>query len=267
MSFFQYNGRSVFYQEYGTGRPLIFLHGNTASSKLFELLMPLYMESFRCILIDFLGNGHSERVKQFSPDLWQEEALQTIALIQHLQCEKADLVGTSGGAWAAVNAALERPDLFHAVVADSFDGRTLQEGFAAKLLSEREAAKANAEARQFYEWCQGPDWETVIDLDTQALLRCAAEQRPLFCKPLEELKVPVLLMGSKADEQCRENLAQEYKEMAALIPRAVIRLFDQGGHPAILTNGEQAAEIIRSFLLSACPQGDQIKTVVPERVF
>ena len=65
MAFFQYEGKSVFYTEYGSGETLIFLHGNTASSKMFELLMPLYAENFRCVLIDFLGNGKSERVESF----------------------------------------------------------------------------------------------------------------------------------------------------------------------------------------------------------
>ena len=51
MSVFKYGDRSIFYEEYGTGKPLVFLHGNTASSKMFELLMPLYAENFRCILI------------------------------------------------------------------------------------------------------------------------------------------------------------------------------------------------------------------------
>lgn len=36
------------------------LHGNTASSKISELLMLLYAENFRCILIDFLGGGQSD---------------------------------------------------------------------------------------------------------------------------------------------------------------------------------------------------------------
>ena len=27
MSFFQYDGKSIFYQEYGAGKPLVFLHG------------------------------------------------------------------------------------------------------------------------------------------------------------------------------------------------------------------------------------------------
>lgn len=47
MAFFQYEGKSVYYAEYGSGEMLIFLHGNTASSKMFELLMPLYAENFR----------------------------------------------------------------------------------------------------------------------------------------------------------------------------------------------------------------------------
>ena len=91
--------------------------------------MPLYAENFRCILIDFLGNGQSDRVEHFSSDIWYDEALQAIALAEHLQCGKVSLVGTSGGAWAAVNAALERPDLFYKVIVDSFDGRTLNSNF------------------------------------------------------------------------------------------------------------------------------------------
>ena len=176
--------------------------------------------------------------------------MQTIALAEHLRCGKVSLVGTSGGAWAAVNAALERPDLFYKVIADSFDGRTLNSNFSNNLLSERKIAKTNVQSRQFYAWCQGPDWETVVDLDTEALLNCAKENRPLFHRPLEEMKIPVLFMGSKEDEMCRKDLEQEYKEMAAVIPDAAIRLFEHGGHPAIVSNAEQAAKSIYDFILA-----------------
>lgn len=99
MAYFKYRDKSVYYTEYGQGEPLVFLHGNTASSKMSEFLMPLYAEKFRCILIDFLGNGRSDRVESFSPDMWYDEALQTIALAEHLQCGRVSLIGTSGGAW------------------------------------------------------------------------------------------------------------------------------------------------------------------------
>ena len=63
-----YCGRSMFYQEAGEGPVLIFLHGNTASSRLFEPLLPLYTPHFRCVLLDFLGNGRSDRVESFPAD-------------------------------------------------------------------------------------------------------------------------------------------------------------------------------------------------------
>ena len=248
MPYFEYRDKSIFYQEYGQGDPVVFLHGNTASSKMFELLMPLYAEKFRCILIDFLGNGRSERVESFSPDMWYDEALQTVTLIERLNCGKVALIGTSGGAWAAVNAALECPELVRAVIADSFDGRSLNDNFAANLLSEREKAKADLQARRFYEWQQGADWERVVDLDTEALLKCAEEKRPLFHKPPTELGVPILLMGGKEDEMCRSDLEQEYREMARLIPNAAVHIFERGGHPAILSNAEEAAEAITEFI-------------------
>ncbi len=248
MPYFNYKDNGCFYNEYGQGEPIIFLHGNTASSKMFEILMPLYSANYRCILIDFLGNGQSDRIKKFSADMWYDEALQTIALIQHLNCGKVNLIGTSGGAWVAVNAALERPDLIHAIIADSFDGRTLNDNFSDNLLLERTMAKNNLQSRQFYEWCQGEDWEQVIDLDTEALLLCAKEKRPLFHKSLNELQVPTLLVGSKKDEMCRPNLEDEYKQMSTIIPNAKIYIFNQGGHPAILSNAEEFAQLVQRFL-------------------
>ena len=214
---------------------------------MFEVLMPLYAEKFRCILIDFLGNGQSDRIRKFSPDMWYDEALQAIALIEHLNCGKVNLVGTSGGAWAAINAALERPDLIYAVIADSFDGWTLNDNFSDNLLSERTRAKNDVQARQFYEWCQGKDWEKIVDLDTEALLQCAREKRPLFHKSLKDLRVPVLLVGSKEDEMCRSDLEDEYKQMSTVIPDAKVYIFNQGGHPAILTNAEEFSRLFKDF--------------------
>ena len=248
MSYFQYQGNSCFYKEYGQGNPIIFLHGNTGSSNMFKALVPLYAENFRCILIDFLGNGQSDRVSQFSPDIWHDEALQTIALIEHLNCGKVGLIGTSGGAWAAVNTGLERPDLVEAIIADSFDGRTLNEDFSTNLLSERKMAKEDIQSRQFYEWCQGADWEKVVDLDTEALLKCAEEKRPLFHKPLKELKTPILFMGSREDESCRNNIEEEYREMASMLSESSIYLFPKGGHPSLFSNAEEAAALIKNFI-------------------
>ena len=248
MPYVPYCGRSLWYQEAGEGPTLIFLHGNTASSRLFEPLLPLYTPHFRCVLLDFLGNGRSDRVASFPTDLWQDQARQVLALIREAGYERPCLLGTSGGAWAAVNAALLAPDAVGAVAADSFDGRTIHPGFARDLAAERDRAKQDPAARGFYEWCQGPGWEAVVDRDTDALLRCAASGQPLICRPLGQMRTPVLLLGSREDPMCRRDLAEEYAAMAAELPCASVRLFPAGGHPAILTRAEEAAEEVRRFL-------------------
>lgn len=246
MAYFKYEEKNIYYEEVGAGFPLVFLHGDTASSKMFELLLPLY-QGFKIILIDFLGNGNSDRIEKFPAELWFSQARQVIALLEHLHCGKAGLVGTSGGAWAAVNAALERPDLVEKVVADSFDGRTLAEDFSENLLKERVFAKNDSFSRQFYEWCQGEGWETVVDLNTKALMECADTALPLFHKPLETLKVPILFSGSVEDTMCKKGFIEEYKQMSMLVPHGKIHLFSTGGHPAMMTNAEEFAEIVKKF--------------------
>ena len=177
------------------------------------------------------------------------DAEAALALIRAAGYERPCLLGTSGGAWAAMNAALLAPGAVGAVVADSFDGRSLHPGFARDLTAERDRAKRDKAAREFYAWCQGPDWEAVVDRDTDALLRCAASGRPLFCGPLEQMRPPVLLMGSREDPMCRQDLEEEYKAMAAQMPHAAVRLFASGGHPAILSRAEAAKEEILAFWL------------------
>lgn len=250
MSYFNYQSKKVFYHEVGQGEPLIMLHGDTASSTMFELLLPLYQEHFHVILIDFLGNGKSDRVDYFPPDLWISQAKQVIALIEHLKIKKVNLLGTSGGAWVAVNTALERPDLINKVIADSFDGRTLDKDFANNLLQERAFAKKDTFAKQFYEWCQGEDWEKVIDLNTVALIECAERRLPLFSKSLETLSIPILFIGSLQDEMCRKDMLEEYKAMNELVSNGTVYTFDTGGHPAVATNAEQFAKIALKFIQS-----------------
>ena len=250
MSYFTYQSKKIYYNETGSGKPVMMLYGDTASSTMFEMLLPLYQENFKVILIDFLGNGKSDRVDKFPADLWILQAQQVVALIEHLNYKKVNLIGTSGGAWVAVNTALSRPDLIEKVVADSFDGRTLDKNFAKNLLAERTNAKKDKFAKQFYEWCQGEDWEKVVDLNTKALIECAETKRPLFMKPLETLTIPILFLGSLEDTMCRKDLPNEYEQMKQLVPNGKIFFFQKGGHPAIATNAELSANIITEFINS-----------------
>lgn len=247
MPYFEYKKKNIYYEEKGNGKPLVLLHGNTASSKMFEPIIDLYSDEYKVILIDFLGHGKSQRLDEFPTELWFDEAMQTITLLDFLSYKKANLMGTSGGAWTAINAALERPDLIDRVVADSFDGRTLAADFADKLLKERSCSKKDETAKQFYIWCHGNDWESIVDNDTNSLLKCARKHISLFHKSLTELKVPLLLTGSNNDDMIRVDFVNEYNSILQEVPYGKKHLFQNGFHPAIISNKNEFAKVIKEF--------------------
>ena len=251
MSYFTYQGMQIYYQEYGEGTPWIFLHGNTASSRMFEPLLPLYQSHGKIVFMDFLGNGRSERLSAFPPDIWADQGRQVVELCRRLGYGRANLVGTSGGAYAAIHAGFQTPELFGKIVADSFDGSTLPSEFARSVAEERRRAKADPSAREFYRWCQGEDWEQVVDLDTDALVRLAHRPGPLFPKPIEEIPCPMLVTVSREDEMLSGHCIEEGVKWQSAAPQITCRIFETGGHPLIYSRAEELAALICAFFEEA----------------
>ncbi|MCQ4771541.1 alpha/beta hydrolase [Intestinimonas massiliensis] len=216
---------------------------------MFEFILPLYTTDVRAIRIDFLGNGKSERVSRFPDELWIDQGHQIVELCKKLNCGKINLVGTSGGAYAAINAALEMPDLFHKVVADSFDGNILPEGFANAVIQERQFAKKEEQARGFYEWCQGEDWEFVVDLDTEALVNYEQNHIRLFHSSIETIQVPLLITISREDEMLANDMDTECRHLHDLNRNISYKIYETGSHPLIVSRAEEIAQLIKDFLM------------------
>jgi pimeloyl-ACP methyl ester carboxylesterase len=250
VAYYQYNGRNVFYEEVGQGFPLLLLHGNSVSSKLFEHVLDLYKDNNRVLLIDFLGHGKSDRLQAFPADFWYDEAMQAIRLIEHSGYGKVNLIGTSGGALAALNVALERGDLVNAVVADSFEGEAALDTVVLYIPEERKQSKAQAEGPMLWGYCHGEDWESVVDNDTAVCIQHYSTIKRFFHKDLSALTVPALLTASLEDEFAAVaglDFSRLYGTMANKIADCRVHLFQTGGHPAMLTNAAEFAGIAQAF--------------------
>ncbi len=108
-------------------------------------------------------------------------------------------------------------DRVSSLIADSFDGRTLNSCFSSNLIKERESTMKDEDARGFYEWCLGTDWQDIVHKDTEALLACADFGDSLYVSPLSAIECPVLLTGSAEDLMCRSDMEEEYGEMKKMM--------------------------------------------------
>jgi haloalkane dehalogenase len=61
-------GRTMAYVEMGEGEPIVFQHGNPTSSYLWRNIMPHLADQGRCIALDLIGMGDSDKLDDSGPD-------------------------------------------------------------------------------------------------------------------------------------------------------------------------------------------------------
>lgn len=234
MSFFIYNDKKVYYKEYGTGAPIVIIHGNTASSKMHGNLTKQLKKTMKVISIDLPGHGKSDRIKEWPIDFWYEHCKVIESLISHLGLENVTLLGYSGGAQIALNTVLEYPDKISRVIADSFEGERSVSRFAENIFKEREKSKNKFFAKFFWQLMHGSDWENIVDCDSRVIFEHHKNIKTFFRKDLSEISQPVLLTGSHNDEYI-DSFEEIYKPMCDQIPLAMVKIYTEGKHPASLT--------------------------------
>lgn len=66
--FITVNGHQMAYVEMGSGDPIVFQHGNPTSSYLWRNIMPHVADQGRCIAVDLIGMGDSDKLPDSGPD-------------------------------------------------------------------------------------------------------------------------------------------------------------------------------------------------------
>jgi pimeloyl-ACP methyl ester carboxylesterase len=59
MSYADVNGISLYYQEHGSGSPLILLHGGLGMGEMYAPVLPLLAKDRRVITVDLQAHGHT----------------------------------------------------------------------------------------------------------------------------------------------------------------------------------------------------------------
>ncbi len=89
------NGVELFYEQRGTGDPVLFHHGYTGSRDNWQRAVELLSPSYRCTIIDCRGAGDSGRPA--SGHTIEQYAADTLALADALGLERFTFVGHSMG--------------------------------------------------------------------------------------------------------------------------------------------------------------------------
>ena len=107
MPHLQSNGVSLYYEEHGSGEPLLLIMGFTVSSIGWHWNIPAFAQSFRTIAFDNRGVGQSDKPDEpYSMAMFADD---TAGLLDGLDIEQAHIFGISMGGMIAQEFALRHP--------------------------------------------------------------------------------------------------------------------------------------------------------------
>ena len=138
----------LWYDDTGSGRPLVLLHEGVVDSRIWGTFVPLLQDEYRLIPYDQRGYGRSPKwTGPYSP------ADDLVGVLDAAGVEQAALVGTSRGGRIAIQAALAHPERVSALVlvASAVAGQPLNIEATPEQEAEWEAAEARGDLKELAE--------------------------------------------------------------------------------------------------------------------
>ena len=116
-AFFDYNGTRLYYEDTGSGEPLLLLHNFFNTADCWEPYIDEYAKEFRTIAVDMMGHGRSDIYRKddstFSHEVY---ANMLFALLDSLQIDKVNGIGASSGGSTFLYLNVMQPDRFKSII-------------------------------------------------------------------------------------------------------------------------------------------------------
>ncbi|HEY8307560.1 MAG TPA: alpha/beta hydrolase [Lapillicoccus sp.] len=109
------NGLHLYYETYGSGAPLVLLHGGMLTIDLnFASLIPALAQTHTVIGVEMQGHGRTANIDR--EITYANLATDIVALLDHLGIERAAVLGHSMGGGVALEMAVNHADRVSAIV-------------------------------------------------------------------------------------------------------------------------------------------------------
>jgi len=274
MSFAKINGIKLSYLIYGTGFPVIFIHGYGAKKEIWRTQVVDISKKFKTITFDLRGTGESDRPNiPYTMNMLAEDVK---GLMDFIGVEKAHLIGRSFGGMIAQHFVLQYPEKVEKLIliATNF-GRTdtdwveipkkgrleeiemikhdPQKAFKQKSrwvfhVKFRKEMEANP-SKIFFNIFSMEDLireSTINPSRPQDIINQAEAMKTHYTlEKLHEIKNKTLLIAASHDRQTPVSVMTEMRKR---IPNSEFKVINEAGHFMTLSRASEVNDIILNFL-------------------
>ena len=247
------NGIHMYYESYGRGIPLIFLHGAMGTSQVWKPYVPILSNDFNIILPDVRGHGKTENPgKKIDLRLMADDIA---ALIDALKLDKPFLCGWSMGGDIGLDIAMRYPDCVSRLIVGGITLRITETAIASlKVMGLEGPGQINFEQAEktfpqlTNQWkkdhVQSPlHWKELL---TEVSFEMINPTLPAE-DDLKKITMPTLIVWGDRDQFLPvEDAVALYR----LIPNAQLAVVPNADHFVTRTKVMLFAEFVKEFVLS-----------------
>ncbi len=219
--YIQLNGQVIYYEKTGEGFPIILLHGNQESHKIFDALIPKLSKKYTVYALDSRGHGASALTEEFH---YTDMAEDIAAFVRALDLVKPAFYGFSDGGIIGLIAASRYPNLFSVL---AISGANLTP-FGWKLLP-----KLSVRMRYF--------------IKKDPFSRLMLKEPHITKTDLSKITIPTLVLAGKKDIIKKK----ETKRIAAAIPNASLKILPGENHFSYVVHSSKLYPTLDRFFRSA----------------
>lgn len=211
---FHVNHTNLYYEKYGTGKPLILLHGNGETHKIFDKAIPLLAEHFTVYALDSRGHGQSDAVLEYH---YNDLAKDVKCFIDKLELKRPMLYGFSDGGIVGLLLAANYPYLLSQMIISG--ANTLPKGIRTGWLKLFQCINA-----------------IVKDPKMTMMLT----EPNITADMLQRIVIPTTVLAGSRDMVKRSHTAY----IASHIPNSVLCILQGEGHGSYILHSTKIAKLI-----------------------
>jgi len=230
----------IHYRKFGSGRPLLFLHGGWGYQIYALSDQQVSIPGFEVIISDRSGYGQSTKPSIFNAGFHRLAVAETLAFMDALGIELPILWGHSDGAVISALLALIAPQRCKGIILEALHydrAKPHSREFFETMVRNPESFGERVTAILAAD--HGPTWRDCIRGDGEAWLQIAALQSPhpdIYEGRLSEIKSPVAIIHGQNDPRTEpEELQQVFREL----PTAQQHVIAGAGHSPHSERGSQ----------------------------
>lgn len=218
------NGVNHYYEVYGTGKPLLLIHGNSTATKGWAAQIEYFSSKYKVYSIDCRGRGKSELGKDSLT--YMQQARDMHAFIRQLGLDSVCIIGKSDGGIIGILLGIYFPERIKKIVVFGAnmepDTNSLYPYTVNDIHNERVKADKMLSAKDTTK-----NW-----LIEQQKFRMMEFQPHISAADLRRITVPVLVMSCDRDVIKEEHTLFIYKN----IPKANLCILPNEKHPVARLN-------------------------------